>query len=240
MPGTEEVNVLTALLFGFLSFISPCVLPLIPSYLAFITGISFEDLSSDDEDKKKEVRKLTAINSLFFILGFSIVFVSLGALSTFLGSFLKSNQRVIQIVGGIIIILLGAHVMGLFKIKKLYMEKRVHLAKKPRGIIGSILVGITFAAGWTPCIGPLLGTIMVMAADQATMGQGIFLLIVYSIGLAVPFFLSAVAFSYFLTAFDWIKKHFRKIEIISGVLMILIGILFVSGLFNYITRSLAS
>lgn len=235
----QDITLLYALGAGFLSFISPCVLPLIPSYIAFITGISFEDLNEDAKSKRKEILKITMMNSLFFILGFSFVFIALGALSTFIGGFLKENQRIIQIVGGAVIVILGIHILGVFKVKQLYMDKRVHLSKKPRGIIGSILVGITFAAGWTPCIGPILGSILILASQNDTIMQGIVLLSVYSLGLAVPFFLSSVLFTSFLTASSKIKKYFRLIEIISGGLLIIIGVLLISGIFNTIFRQLS-
>lgn len=235
----QDVTLLYALGAGFLSFVSPCVLPLIPSYIAFITGISFEDLNEEAKAKRREILKITMINSLFFIVGFSIIFVALGALSTFIGGFLKSNQRLIQIIGGAIIVFLGIHILGIFKVRQLYMDKRVHLSKKPRGIIGSILVGMTFAAGWTPCIGPILGSILIIASQNDTILQGIVLLSAYSLGLAVPFFLSSVLFTGFLTASSKIKKYFRVIEIISGGLLIIVGIMLISGVFNRIFQTLS-
>jgi cytochrome c-type biogenesis protein len=235
----QDITLLYALGAGLLSFVSPCVLPLIPSYIAFITGISFEDLNEDTKEKRKEILKLTMTNSLFFIAGFSFIFISLGALSTYIGSFLKENQRLIQIIGGAVIVILGVHILGIFKVKQLYMDKRIHLAKKPRGIIGSILVGMTFAAGWTPCIGPILGSILILASQNNTIMQGIVLLSVYSLGLAIPFFLSSVLFTGFLTASSKIKKYFRVIEVISGGLLIIIGMLLISGTFNRIFRQLA-
>ena len=235
----QDITLFYALGAGFLSFVSPCVLPLIPSYIAFITGISFEDLSDDAKAKRKEILKVTMTNSLFFIIGFSIIFISLGALSTYIGGFLKSNQRLIQIIGGAIIVILGVHILGIFKVKQLYMDKRIHISKKPRGIIGSILVGMTFAAGWTPCIGPILGSILILASQNETVMQGIILLAVYSLGLAVPFFLSSVLFTGFLTASSKIKKYFHVIEIISGGLLVIIGILLITGIFNRIFQTLA-
>jgi cytochrome c-type biogenesis protein len=206
---------------------------------AFITGISFEDLNDDAKAKRKEILKVTMTNSLFFIIGFSIIFISLGALSTYIGGFLKSNQRLIQIIGGAVIVILGIHILGIFKVGQLYMDKRIHLSKKPRGIIGSILVGMTFAAGWTPCIGPILGSILILASQNETVMQGIILLAVYSLGLAVPFFLSSVLFTGFLTASSKIKKYFRLIEVISGGLLVIVGILLISGIFNRIFQTLA-
>ena len=238
MLGAQEVSIFAAFVAGLLSFLSPCVLPLIPSYIAFITGVTFDDLKGKEGDKK-DIIKLTAINSLFFILGFSIVFILLGAVSTVIGNFLKNNARIIEIIGGAIITFLGLHILGVFKVKKLYQEKRVHLEKKPRGPIGSSLVGMTFAAGWTPCIGPILGSILVLASQSGTIFSGMGLLAVYSLGLAIPFFLSAILFTSFLTLSDRVKKHFRVIEIVSGVLIIAVGILFITGFFSSITRSLA-
>jgi len=235
----QDITYLYAAGAGFLSFLSPCVLPLIPSYIAFITGVSLEDLSDEEKEKRAEILKITMLNSLFFIIGFSFVFISLGALSTYIGSFLKEHQRLIQIIGGAVIVILGIHILGVFKIKNLYKEKRVHITKKPRGIIGSILVGITFAAGWTPCIGPILGSILILASQHQTLAQGVGLLTAYSLGLAIPFFLSSVLFTGFLTASSKIKKHFRLIEIISGILLIAVGILLITGIFNRIFRQLS-
>jgi cytochrome c-type biogenesis protein len=240
--GAEEVSIFAAFVAGLLSFLSPCVLPLIPSYIAFITGVTFDDLKGKQDDEvenRKEVIRLTAINSLFFIIGFSIIFIFLGAVSTVIGNFLKNNARIIEIIGGTIITFLGLHILGVFKVKKLYQEKRVHLEKKPRGPIGSSLVGMTFAAGWTPCIGPILGSILVLASQSGTVFSGMGLLAVYSLGLAIPFFLSAVLFTSFLTLSSKVKKHFRTIEIVSGVLIILVGVLFISGFFSSVTRSLS-
>jgi cytochrome c-type biogenesis protein len=234
----QDITLIYAFVAGFLSFFTPCVFPLIPSYIAFITGISFKDLSDDQKEKRKEIIKITMINSLSFIIGFSFVFISLGAISTFIGSFLKSNQRLIEIIGGVIIILLGIHIMGIIKIRQLYSEKRIHLANKPKGILGSIIVGIVFAAGWTPCIGPILGSILIVASQNETILQGVFLLTAYSLGLAIPFFLASVLFTSFLTLSTKVKKYLHIIEIISGILLIVIGILLVSGLFNKITRGL--
>lgn len=207
---------------GFLSFLSPCVLPLIPSYVSFITGISFEDFKRGNEAL---IRKLTTINSLSFIVGFSTVFILLGVSSSFIGYIFAAYYDVIRVVGGIIIIFFGLYVMGIFKIGFLSVERRVHLQSKPRGYVGSFVVGLTFAAGWTPCIGPILGSILFVASTTGSTLYGFKLLFVYSLGLAIPFFVTSLAINTFLSHFSTIQKYMRLIMVLSGLLLIAFGIL---------------
>ena len=190
MIGAENVSVLVAFTAGLISFLSPCILPMIPSYLAFITGISLEELSQDQNLKK--VRKSVITNSLFFILGFSILFIAMGASATFVGKFLAKNIRWFEIIGGSLVVILGLHFAGLFKLKFLERERKIHLDKKPLGIIGTVLVGMAFGAGWTPCVGPILGSILTMAAATQNVAKGIILLISYSVGLGIPFLLTGL------------------------------------------------
>ncbi len=222
----DKICYLGAFLAGVFSFLSPCVLPIVPSYVSFITGISFEDFKTGN---KALIRKLTIISSLAFITGFSTVFILLGVFSSFIGRFLAMHYDVIRIVGGIIIIVFGLYVMGIFKIGFLSMDKRVHLKSKPRGYIGSFVVGLSFATGWTPCIGPILGTILVIASTSGSAFYGFKLLFVYSLGLAIPFFITSLAINTFLSHFSLVNKYMRPILILSGLFLIAFGILFLTN-----------
>ena len=236
MPGTENVSLLFAFTAGLISFLSPCVLPLIPSYMAFITGISIEELSA--EKNLRYVQKKVIANSLMFILGFSFIFIALGASVTFLGTFLAQNIRWFEIVGGIFVIILGIHFTGLFRLKFLDREKKIHLQKKPLGLIGTCLVGMAFAVGWTPCVGPILGAILTMAATTQDIMKGLILLIFYSAGLGIPFLLSAIILHKFFEYFKVIRKYFKLISIIGGILLITVGILLISGFFSTLSALL--
>jgi len=165
------------------------------------------------------------INTVFFVLGFSLVFVMLGATATWIGDSLRQHLPLFNKMAGILVFVFGLHVAGVFKIKALNYEKRFHAGGKKMGVIGSLLIGIAFAFGWTPCIGPILGTILTLAAQQDSVSSGIVLLTFYSAGLGLPFILTAVLFSYLIGAFGFIKRHFRAVEIISGGLLMLVGIL---------------
>jgi cytochrome c-type biogenesis protein len=222
------VEVSTAFLAGFLSFLSPCVLPLIPGYLSFISGISIEDLTTK-EKAGAHYGKLI-LNTVFFVLGFSLVFVLLGAGASEIGRWLKQHLSLFNKVAGVLVFLFGLHVAGVFRISALNYEKRFHLggsgSKKQKGILGAFLIGLAFAFGWTPCIGPILGSILTLAAQHGGgAGQGIFLLSFYSAGLGIPFILTAVLFTYLISTFGFIKRHFRAVEIISGGLLMAVGIL---------------
>jgi cytochrome c-type biogenesis protein len=238
MEAGSNLSLFIAFTAGLFTFISPCVLPLIPSYLSFITGISLEQFNSAEDSKK--LRRVTIFHSLMFILGFSIVFILLGASATFLGGFLQQYQGLIAKIGGALIILFGLHISGLLKIKFLQKEKRMHLRDKPLGYFGSALIGLTFAAGWTPCIGPILGTILVFAGTTANLYRGIFLLVSYSLGLAIPFFLTSLAVNSALPYFKKLTAHLRIISIISGIFLIAIGILLITGYFNRLGMYLSS
>ncbi len=232
MNQTSEVSVLIAFTAGILSFISPCVLPLIPSYLTYITGVSFKELT--DVQGKARLRWATMLHSFLFIMGFSVVFILMGASATYLGQVLVEYQFWIMKGGGVLIILLGIHFTGIINIPFLQMEKRFELRKKPLGHLGSFLVGVIFAAGWTPCIGPILSTILIYASASKSFTTGVLLLTVYSMGLGIPFFLSSLAFNSFLSTFDKIKKYMRWVTLASGVLLIIIGILFLTDNFREI------
>ena len=223
----KDVSFPLAFLAGFLSFLSPCVLPLVPSYVSFITGISFEDLTGGVD--KKRIRHLTITNSLSFIFGFSAVFMALGASSSAIGKILFEYQEWIRIVGGILIIIFGLFVAGFLKMDFLMRDRKLHLSGKPMGYVGTFLVGMTFAAGWTPCIGPILGTILLYASTQGSALSGIKLLAAYSLGLALPFFISSLAINSFLSYSRRLMKYMRGIMITSGLLLILFGIMLLTN-----------
>ncbi len=228
------VGIGTAILAGLLSFLSPCVLPLIPGYLSFISGVSMDDLQRRDRSSALTGRLF--INTLFFVLGFSLVFVLLGATASSLGKFLTENLSLFNKIAGVLVFLFGLHVAGVFRVKALNYEKRFHLdTSKRRGLLGSSLIGIAFAFGWTPCIGPILGSILVLAGQQASVNQGILLLLFYSAGLGIPFIITAVLFSYLIGTFSFVKRHFHAIEIISGVLLMIIGVLIFFNLLQSIS-----
>jgi cytochrome c-type biogenesis protein len=219
----ENVSLISAFLAGLLSFVSPCVLPLVPAYISFISGVSLEKLREGD---RGSIRQKVMLTSLLFIAGFSTIFILLGASATYAGQFLLQNKILFNRIAGIMIILFGLHVAGLFQIKFLNYEKRFSFdPQKPVGILGTYLVGLAFAAGWTPCIGPILAAILVVASNQENSGQGMILLASYSLGLAVPFFLTALAINVFFNFFNWVKRHYRTIEYISGALLVILGFL---------------
>ena len=226
----ENVGILTAFVFGLISFISPCVLPIVPGYLSFISGVSFEEMQNTNSSSA--VRKRIILNALFFILGFSLVFIGMGASATAIGQFLREQQNLISKIAGGLIIIFGIHMTGIFKIPFLNYEKRFHTKGKKIGLLGAFLVGFAFAFGWTPCIGPILAGILVLASRQETIGQGIILLTSYSLGLAIPFFLTALSLSAFFNVFNKFKRHLHKVEIVGGILLIIIGVLIMT---NYLT-----
>jgi cytochrome c-type biogenesis protein len=237
MSQPHDISVLIAFSAGVLSFVSPCVLPLVPSYISYITGVSFKDLT--DAQSRKRVRWATASHSFLFIVGFSTVFVLMGASASYLGQVLGKYQDWIMKIGGVLIIILGINFMGLINISFLQMERRIELKGRPFGYLGSFLVGVIFAAGWTPCIGPILSTILLYASTSKDFATGIYLLVIYSLGLAVPFFLTALALSTFLSAFERIKKYMRVITIASGCLLVVIGVLFVTDQFRILNSLLS-
>ena len=235
MQAAADMTLWVAFSAGILSFFSPCVLPLIPSYLTYISGLSFGQLS--DAHPGTRVRLTIMAHSLVFVLGFSLVFVSLGALAGLASATFQIHLREglgwLQKIGGLLIFLFGVHLSGLFHFGVLLGEHRYHLRSKPSGFLGTLIVGIAFAAGWTPCIGPILGTILALAAGSSGgAGRGILLLAVYSAGLGVPFLLAGGLFHWFLNFFDRFKRHIRIVEVLTGVLLMLVGVLLFFDLFN--------
>ena len=227
-----EVSVLIAVTAGILSFLSPCVLPIVPSYLSFVTGMTLEDLQESTD------RKNVMVHSLLFVAGFSAIFILLGAGASFLGVFFAANKDWIARIGGVLIIVLGLHLMGVFRIMPLMREKRFHLADKPSGHLGTLAVGAAFGAGWTPCIGPVLGAILTLAGTQETIWSGMGLLAAYSFGLAIPFLLAALAFDRFLNTFRRFRRFIPVLEKASGALLIVLGILLVTGSFTVLSSYL--
>ncbi|MGE5175895.1 MAG: cytochrome c biogenesis CcdA family protein [Hyphomicrobiales bacterium] len=232
-----QVSLIAAFLAGVVSFVSPCVLPLVPSYVTFITGVSFDELTA--EHRSARVRRLTIVHSLAFIAGFSMVFIALGATATATGQFLRDHQDTVRRVGGVLIVLFGIYLTGILPIPALSRERKFQITQKPLGILGSVLIGITFAAGWTPCIGPILASILLYASTGKTVGTGILLLSVYSLGLGVPFFLASLGMNSFLAASSRLRRSLRTIEIVSGVILIAFGIALVTNVFSYFVAFLA-
>jgi len=225
---------------GILSFVSPCVLPLIPSYLTYITGLSFKQL--DEEHPTAKVRMTVLLHSICFIIGFSVVFVLLGAIAGIASSKFQTHLREglewVEKIGGLLIFLFGVHMTGLFHFGVLLGEKRVQLHEKPSGYFGTFVVGLAFAAGWTPCIGPILASILMIAATSGQIGEGVGLLSVYSLGLGVPFLLSGLLFHQFLVAFNRFRKYIRVVEIGTGVMLMAVGIMFMFNLMGHLTMYL--
>jgi cytochrome c-type biogenesis protein len=214
---------LYAVVMGVISFASPCILPLIPSYVSYITGISYDELVSRESRKKN--MQITLLHSLVFVAGFSIIFVLLGATASLAGSILSQYLNVIRIVGGVMIIIMGVFVMDVINIPFLQREAKLHLKTRPAGYVGTLLVGMVFGAGWTPCTGPFLGSVLALAMTSDTLGRGMALLMLYSLGLGIPFILSAIAISAFLSSFRRLQKHFKAIKITSGIILIIMGVL---------------
>jgi cytochrome c-type biogenesis protein len=215
---------MVAFVAGLLSFLSPCVLPLVPSYIGFLTGMTLPEVTGR--------RRAALVHALLFVAGFSLVFILLGASATALGRALNYYQVWLQRVGGVLIILFGLLCLGAFRVQLLTQERRLHLERKPVGYLGSVLVGMAFAAGWTPCIGPVLGGILGLAATSTDVSRGMLLLGVYSAGLALPFLIAAVAVESFLDWFQRFRRFLPWVMRISGVLLVLVGILLVTGEFT--------
>ncbi len=237
-PFARSVDLWTAFGAGIFSFISPCILPIIPSYMFFIGGTSAGALKTDEVEEKKKTQRQILFSALFFILGFSLVFIALGATATTLGQFLKSYQDLLRKIGGLVIIVLGLHMMGVIEIKALLYEKRMHFKARPPGYLGALLIGISFALGWTPCIGPILGTILAVASTKTNISEGVGLLSMYSLGLAIPFFITALLMDKIFIHFRKLQKHMQKISIVSGVFLILVGIMVFTNMLQVLSNYL--
>lgn len=224
MNETPNLGLAVAFAGGLLSFLSPCVLPLVPSYLGFITGFTFNEM--------RDRRRMAMVHAVLFVLGFTLVFMLFGASATALGRSLKYFDVWFQRVGGVLIILFGIYCLGVVRLPFLDQDARLHLDRKPVGYLGSVLVGMAFAAGWTPCIGPILGGILTLAAEQRSLSTGMRLLAAYSLGLAVPFLVAAFAVETFLNWFQRFRRYLPWVQRISGVLLILVGLLMATGQFT--------
>ena len=226
---------LAAFVAGLISFLSPCVLPLVPGYVSLISGVGVEELKAQRAGLLGKVM----INSVAFILGFSVVFIALAALSTEVGQLLARYKSVLSEIAGVVIILFGLHLTGIFKIKALYTDARLHSVKGGSTAGGAFIIGFAFAFGWTPCVGPILAVILGFAAEQNSVTKGIFLLAIYSMGLAVPFLLTSLMIERFLKFYSRFRSHMHAVEVASGGLLIALGILLVLGKFTLIANYLS-
>jgi cytochrome c-type biogenesis protein len=233
MSGGTELSLWLAYGAGVLSFLSPCVLPLVPSYVAFITGLSFEELTQNDAEAGR-IRRTVLFHSLLFILGFSSLFTALGASASVLGRFLADHRDLIRIAGGILVILFGLFISGVFSLAFLQREKKFHFQNKPVGYIGSFLVGVTFAAGWTPCVGPILSSILLYASTADDPRGGMILLFAYSLGLGLPFFICSLALNRFLRFFRTASRFIGVFTKVGGILLILVGLLLLTDSLNFL------
>ncbi len=215
---------------GLLSFLSPCVLPLVPAYLCFLGGVSLEELTAEGEDGRRLRSRRVIWAALAFVVGFSVVFVAFGATASALSRLILEYKDILGRIAGVLIILFGLHFMGLLSINLLNREARVHLERKPAGLFGAFVIGLAFAFGWTPCIGPVLATILAVAARSDSLAYGTSLLFVYAAGLGVPFLVVALAAGPFVGWMGRFRRHLRRIELAVGGLLVLTGLLFV---FNY-------
>lgn len=224
MESGSSLGLLIAFSAGLLSFLSPCVLPLVPSYVTFITGMSLEDLQRS--------RRNTFIHALLFVCGFTLIFLALGAGATVFGQLMLRYRDWISRIGGVLVIIFGLYMLGVLNLGLLARDTRLHLANKPLGYLGTLVVGIAFGAGWSPCIGPILGAILTMAANEADLQRGLLLLLTYSLGLAVPFLLAAVMVDRFLSVFAKLRHHMVWVNRIAGALLVLVGVLMVTNRFT--------
>ena len=224
MESSATLGVAIAFTAGVLSFLSPCVLPLVPSYVTFVTGLSLEDMSRS--------RHVALVHSLLFVSGFTAIFVAMGAGATAIGVVLALYRDWISRVGGMLLVLFGLVLLEVIRVPALARDRRIYLADKPVGYLGSVLVGIAFGAGWTPCIGPVLGGILSLASASASMSRGVGLLFAYSAGLAIPFLLASLAIERFLELFAKMRRGLAWISRVSGVLLILVGVLLAAGWFT--------
>lgn len=226
---------IAAFVAGLISFLSPCVLPLVPGYVSLISGAGVEELKAQESQL---LRKLM-LNSAAFIVGFSVVFITLGAISTEVGQLLAMYKSRLSVVAGIVIILFGLHLTGIFKIKALYADARLHSVKGGSTPWGAFVIGFAFAFGWTPCVGPILAVILGFAAAQDSVFKGIILLAVYSLGLAVPFLLTSLGIQRFLKFYGRFRAHMHALEVASGILLIALGGLLVFGRFTLLSNYLS-
>lgn len=236
MQSIPQISLLAAFSAGLLSFVSPCVLPLVPSYISYITGLSVEQLT--DASERNKFKSAIILNALLFIGGFSTVFIAFGASASFLGQILITYQDHIRRIGGLMIIVFGLYLLGILNLNFLKVEHRYQFRNRPAGYLGSFVIGIAFAAGWTPCVGPVLGTILLYASTTDSLWSGVVLLACYSLGLALPLFLTALAVDRFLAYFKEVRAYLWGVSTVSGVLLIVVGVMIYANSLTMITSFL--
>ena len=228
-----EASLMAAFLAGLLSFVSPCVLPLVPSYVTYITGLSLDQLT--DAVGRHRVRKPIILNALLFIIGFSSVFVAFGASASLLGQLLMEYQDIVRKTGGVLIILFGLYLTGVLQFRFLMRERRIHFRNRPAGYTGSLLIGAAFAAGWTPCVGPVLGTVLMYAGTAETIWDGVTLLAYYSLGLGLPMFVVALGVDRFLVCYKQVRVYLAPVSVASGMILVVFGILLFTNSLPFLT-----
>ncbi|HXF93210.1 MAG TPA: cytochrome c biogenesis protein CcdA [Nitrospiraceae bacterium] len=231
-----QISFFAAFSAGLLSFVSPCVLPLVPSYISYITGLSVEQLT--DAAERSRFRKTIIMNSLLFIAGFSVVFVAFGASASLIGQMLIAYQEHLRRFGGILVVIFGLYLLGILNLNFLKTEKRFHFRNRPAGYLGSFLIGVAFAAGWTPCVGPVLGTILLYASTTDALTDGVTLLTCYSLGLGLPLFLTALGVDRFLAYFKEVRAYLWGVSTVSGVLLVVVGVMIYANSLTMITSFL--
>jgi len=231
-----QISLIAAFSAGLLSFVSPCVLPLVPSYISYITGLSVEQLT--DASEREKFKKAIVLNSLLFIAGFSVVFIAFGASASFLGQILITYQDYIRRIGGALIVIFGLYLLGILNLNFLKMEHRYQFRSRPAGYLGSFLIGVAFAAGWTPCVGPVLGSILLYASTTDSLLNGVVLLTCYSLGLGLPLFLTALGVDRFLAYFKELRVYLWGVSTVSGVLLILVGVMIYANSLTIVTSFL--
>lgn len=236
MSGAGSILIGAAFLAGLLSFLSPCVLPIVPGYVTFITGLTIDELTVRGT---AAARRQAAVHATLFVLGFGMVFVTLGATATALGVRIQRSLPLMQQVGGVVIALFGLTLLGVVRMPSLMRERRLHLAAKPAGMAGSMVAGIAFGAGWTPCVGPVLASILLYAGMEGSVARGMLLLGVYALGLGLPFWFAAVGLNWYLAGARRLSRWLRPIELVSGGLLVVMGVLLITGRFAALTGFLA-
>ncbi len=236
MNGVSSVSFGLAFLAGLASFLSPCVLPLVPSYLTFVSGMTLDELTADNGGP---TRARSMVHASLFVAGFTVVFVALGFTSSLLGAAVGKSLIVLQRVGGAIIVLFGAYLIGVLRPRFLSGERRVHLARRPGGLLGSFAVGVAFGAGWTPCVGPVLASILLYASTSGSAAHGAGLLATYALGLGVPFLIAALALTHFLAGVQRLRRWLRPLEIVAGIMLVVVGLMLATGRFAQLSGTLA-
>lgn len=229
----QQISLFAAFSAGLLSFVSPCVLPLVPSYVSYISGLTVEQLA--DTTQRQRFRKAIILNSLLFIAGFSVVFIAFGASASLIGQMLITYQEYIRKIGGVLIVIFGLYLLGVLNMGFLTTEKRFHFRHRPAGYAGSFLIGVAFAAGWTPCVGPVLGTILLYASTSDALANGVALLTAYSLGLGLPLFLTALGVDRFLTYFKQVRGYLWGVSAVSGVLLVVVGVMLYTNTLTLLT-----